>query len=200
MTYALLLLLVTLPSGAFGYWLCRRRCPGGASAQPVPDDTVEGLPGQPALLEALTRSLSLADRLQHPLTVLLIEIDGFARLQEQGLATEAQSLVSVWLQQRVRAHDLLGHWAPGQFLALLPDADVASALVLAEDMRQLVQRRGTAFQQVEGPALTVSIGVHGRTPSTEQPLRDLAPDMVVGALRALEATTSDGPNRIEIEP
>lgn len=201
MTYALLLLLVALSAGALGYWLCRRQCVHrAATGIALLQDPLTRLPGQPALLDALSRSLSLADRLHHPVTVMLVEIDGFARLQALGQDAAAETLVAEWLKQRVRAHDLLGHWGPGQFLAVLPDADVASALVLAEDMRQLVPRRAAAATPEDNAPLTVSIGVHGRAPSVERPLRDLAPDMVVGALRALEATPGDGPNRIEIEP
>ena len=56
-----------------------------APATPAPaaaellHDPLTGLLSRSATLDALARALSLADRLQHPVTVLFIEIDGFGR-------------------------------------------------------------------------------------------------------------------------
>lgn len=199
------LLLVALLAALAGWWLGRtqgQRHGSHTDQKLALHHPTTGLPNQTAVLEALTRTLSLADRLHHPVTVLMVEIDGFAELQTQFGPREVTALeqaVAERLSERVRTHDLLGHWGPGQFLAVLPDADVASALVLAEDMRQLVAHQ--PLDPIPGaPRITVSVGLHGRTPTSHEPLRDLSVDMVVGAQRALEATTIDGPNRLEIEP
>ncbi len=198
------LLLVALLAALAGWWLGRTQCLRQQASQETGQallHPVTNLPNRTAMLEALARTLSLADRLHHAVTVLMIEIDGVAQLQnaDAALLDTTEQQVARQLAQRVRTHDLLGHWGTGQFLAILPDADVASALVLAEDMRQLVARHSVDTGLGRHP-ISISIGVHGRTPTQAEPLRDLAADMVVGAQRALEATTADGPNRIEIEP
>ncbi|NIC41562.1 diguanylate cyclase domain-containing protein [Aquabacterium sp. A08] len=156
-------------------------------------DPLTGLLSRAAVLDALARALSLADRLRHPVTVLFVEIDGFGQRPAGASATDRlEQAVARRLAARMRTHEVLGHWARGQFLAVLPDADVASALVLAEDLHEL------APGAPGGPS--VSIGVHGRAPSPTAPLHDLTADLVVAAQRALEATVADGPGRIEIEP
>lgn len=170
--------------------------PAPALADSVPlYDPASGLLSRAAVLEALGRTLSMAARLQHPVTVLFIEIDGHEhhRAQAPERADTMERTLARQLVGRMRVHDVLAHWARGQFVAVLPDADVASALVLAEDLRTLAQTCAS-------PGVTVSIGIHGRTPSATQAFHGLAADMVVDAQRALEATVAEGPNRLAIEP
>lgn len=206
MTLPLLALLpVALVAMAVGAWLGarggRQRCEQAMAGVALRDPHT-GLLNQQATLEALGRALSLADRLRHPVTVLVIEIDGFTGLSARLGPARTGALERALAQRlaaRVRSHDLLGHWDRGRFLVVLPDADVASALVLVEDLRQVVCAQPLDAAG-EKHALTVSVGVHGRTPQPGAPLYDLAPEMVVAAQRALEATPGDGPNRIEIEP
>lgn len=203
--HILALLPVALLAMAAGAWLAvrreRARCEQHMASIALRDPQT-GLLNQQAMLEALGRSLSLADRLRHPVTVLVIEIDGFSALAQRAGPARAGDLERNLAQRmaaRVRSHDLLGHWDRGRFMVVLPDADVASALVLVEDLRQMTSSQSFDVAG-EKHALTVSIGVHGRTPQPGAPLYDLAAEMVVAAQRALEATTGDGPNRIEIEP
>lgn len=193
---ALALLPVVLAAAALGAglaWGWTRRHPTPC-ADPL-HDPLTHLPSRAALLEALARSLSLADRLQHPVTVLMVEIDGYAalRARQPDAADHLEHTLAQHMAARVRTYDVLGHWARGQFLAVLPDADVASALVLAEDLRECAPK-------LAGLGATVSIGVHGRRSTPSQRLDDLTANLVVAAQRALEATVANGPGRIEIEP
>ncbi|WP_157826817.1 diguanylate cyclase domain-containing protein [Macromonas nakdongensis] len=193
---ALALLPVALTAAAVGAglaWTWGRR--GGVPAVEPLHDPLTRLPGRAAMLEALARVLSLADRLQHPVTVLMVEIDGFAALRKRqaDAADRLEQTLARHMAARVRSHDVLGHWDRGQFLVVLPDADVASALVLAEDLRE-------GALKCTGSAASVSVGVHGRVPRPELRLQDFSADLVVAAQRALEATVANGPGRVEIEP
>lgn len=203
--HILALLPLALLAMVAGAWLAGRRergrCEQHMSSIALRDPQT-GLLNQQAMLEALGRTLSLADRLRHPVTVLVVEIDGFAALAARlgpARTGDLERNLAQRMAARVRSHDLLGHWDRGRFLVVLPDADVASALVLVEDLRQMTSSQPFDVAG-EKHALTVSIGVHGRTPKPGAPLYDLAPEMVVAAQRALEATPGEGPNRIEIEP
>jgi diguanylate cyclase (GGDEF)-like protein len=193
---ALELLTLALASAAFGaggLWLWQRR---RATQHETPlHDPLTGLPSRAAVLDALTRSLSLADRLQHPVTVMVVQIDDFAQRRQQNpkKATELERALAQRMAGRVRTHDLLASWDRGQYLAVLPDADVAHALVLAEDLRELAATHA-------GLACSVSIGLHSKAPGPDLHLHDLTASMAVAAQRALEATVANGPGRIEIEP
>lgn len=201
----LLLLFVALLGAAAGYWAGRRRALSrGAlhnSDQPL-HDALTGLPNRAALLEALSRYLALADRLRHPVTVLVVEIDAWAQMVGELGPNAGRAVVlavAERLRARVRGHDVLGRWSDARFLLVLPESDVGASLVLAQDLREGLSQQAL---QINGKAqeITVSIGVHGRVPSANERLQDLAADMAVGAERALEASASDGPNRISIEP
>lgn len=167
-------------------------------------DPVTQLPNPAAMLEALARQLSFADRLKHPVTVLIAEVDDYGELLAQRGEAGAQQVlqeVARRLKFRVRTHEILGRWDPSHFLVVLPDVDVGNALVLAEDLRECISAQPMVLAGHDEPVgVTISIGVHGRTPTKSRPLRDLAAEMVVGAERALEATVAGGPNRLEIEP
>lgn len=204
-----LLPTVALLALSLGWWLGLRHWPAGwvrsGHLSPL-RDPITGLWNHVAMQEVLVRTLSLAERLRHPVTVLLVQIDDFAEVQQRlGRATSQtlEMLVGQRLQQRVRTHDVLGYWQAGQFLAVLPDTDVATALVLVHDIRQLIAQRALSTP-LEHPSqahhLTVSVGIHSRQPMAGQKLQALAKDMVARAHRALLETPQEGPNRIEIEP
>lgn len=177
---------------ALGLWLgmrlARRRWPADWPLRR--GDT--GLPNRAAALDYLVRVASVAERRRCGVAVLVVQADRPlprpARVLEQALSQR--------LPPRLRAHEMLAHWGAAEFVVVLPDADVPGALVLAEDLRQLA----AAGREDGVPAVSVSIGVHGRAPRADQDLRELAAEMVIAAQRALEATQANGPGRIEIEP
>lgn len=192
MNVALLVLLAALLGLVGGLWLQRRRqhLPALSEADKVAESGA--LPGRAATLDALGRYLSLADRLGFPVVVMAIEIDGSTR-HPAPINPPNVLTVAACLRGRLRTHDWLGHWGPGQFVAVLPDTDVAHALVLAEDLHELLA------QHPHTPC-SISVGLHGRAPGPDMRALDLTASMVVAAQRALEATAAHGPGRIEIEP
>lgn len=158
-------------------------------------DPLTGLLSRAAVLDALGRALSLADRLRHTVSVLFIAIDGHdeRRRHDPAEADALEQTLALRLASRVRTHDVLGQWTRGQFLVVLPETDAAHALVLAEDLRGLAPLS-------PWPNASLSIGVHGRLPTEGRDWLGLAMDMVAGAQRALEATAAEGPSRLAIEP
>jgi GGDEF domain-containing protein len=129
--------------------------------------------------------------LQHSVAVLVVEFDGqHTPAMSQALA---QRLVA-----RVREYDLLGQWDEGRFLLVLPDADVGAALVLAQDLCD-GQNRHPPQPGTEPRQASVSVGVHARQPALRDATDELALSMVAAAQRALDATRSDGPGRVEVE-
>ena len=198
----LLLVLLSAVAGAAAVWgWARHRCQSQLMAA-ADRDPVTGLVARRALLESLARYRALAERMQHPLTVLFIEVDErdllLARLPLKAQQDLEQALATRMLD-RVRAYDQLGRWDCFQYLLVMPQADVASALVLVDDLRQVV---ASAALQPAGwsQPLTVSVGLHGLHPGRHPEVQADAGLLVAAARRALEATAADGPNRIEVEP
>lgn len=199
------LLLVILLSAAAGAALAlvwaQRRCQAQLAAL-CDRDRITDLPGRSAMLASLSRYRALAERLPQPLTVLFIQVDGHEALQARLPRAESERLERLLagrMAERVRAYDKLGQWDRWQFLLLMPQSDIPSALVLVDDLRQVVtdpplQAAG------EAQALTISVGLHALGPERGHSQRPGAEALVLAARRALEATAADGPNRIEVEP
>ena len=161
-----------------------------AGLDPTPRAAATVLPGRLAALDYLARALSLAERRGGTVTVMVVTVDAApGGRTDDGEAVE--QAIAQRLLPRLRTHELLAHWAPGQFLVVLPDADTASALVLASDLRQCAST---------AEPCSVSIGLHSRRPRPDDDVRELAAEMVVAAQRVLEVTQANGPGRIEIEP
>ncbi|WP_334136196.1 hypothetical protein [Tepidimonas sp.] len=160
-----------------------------------------GLPNAAAVLDYLVRVLSLAARRELSTTVLALALDAPEALGAAALR-RAERRVAPALVARLRTHEMLAHWAPGSFVVVMPDADTASALVLASDLRQIgADTLGTRRARSPG-CHSLSIGVHTRAPAHEgmRDWRTLAAEMIIAAQRALDISTANGPGRIEIEP
>lgn len=169
-----------------------RRRPRGVEMPVAWRDPRSGLYGRAVLLELLGRELALAARLRHPVAVLMIELDAAHPPAELQLLARR-------LAGRVRSYDLLGQWDERRFLIALPDSDVGAALVLAQDLCD-GQARHRQEAGAGSPATSLSVGVHARTPDLRDNSDELALAMTAAAQRALDATRSDGPGRVEVEP
>jgi diguanylate cyclase (GGDEF)-like protein len=186
-----------LAGAAWERWRMRERL-----RQPLWRDPQTGLWGRATLLDALARELALADRQRHAVSLLMLEIDDYARLSRQ-LGPESSAALRLALVQRLgsrlRAHDLLGQWSESRFLVLLPASDVGAALVLAQDLREVAAQQPLALAG-QDLAVSLSAGVHGCLPGGLQRLQGRASAMAAGAERALERTLADGPGRMAVEP
>jgi len=195
------ILLSALAGAALAHGWGRRRCQAQLAAL-CDRDRVTDLPGRNAMLASLARYCALAERQPQPLTVLFVEVDGHEAMQARLPRAESERLerqLAERMAERVRAYDQLGQWGRWQFLLLMPQSDISSALVLVDDLRQVVSdpplQAGGELQP-----LTISVGLHGLGSERHSPHKAAAEALVLAARRALEATAADGPNRIEVEP
>jgi diguanylate cyclase (GGDEF)-like protein len=121
-------------------------------------DPLTDLSNRRSLDETLDAALTVAQRAQRPLAVLLVDIDHFKQVNDT-LGHDAGDAVLVDVAQAMRtalrAGDSLGRWGGEEFLAVLPDTDPAGATIVAERLREEVRRTVTAC----GRPVTVTIGV-----------------------------------------
>jgi len=105
--------------------------------------------------------ISTAKKGAIPLSVLMIHLDSFSRLQE---TLKEESLLSVFqflekfLKSRLRKYDTLLSEGAGQYLILLPKTSQSAAKIIAEDIRKEISTTNisTPLKEV---LLTVSIGL-----------------------------------------
>lgn len=127
-------------------------------------DWVTGSLGRRSFVDAATAEIARARRYGQPLALLMVDPDDFrsvvARLGEAFGAGWLASIVGA-CQRESRATDTVGRVGGEAVAMLLPGTDLAGGLVLAERVRERVQRTPVTSDSLEvGPLrTTVSIGV-----------------------------------------
>ena len=121
-------------------------------------DELTGLINRRSLLESLGRHLSTASRHQQPLSLMMIDIDFFKRVNDTHghlSGDEVLKTMASAIAQRIRAQDLLGRLGGEEFLVILPNTDSQGAWQLAETLRQGVAT--TLFKAVSGEPMAFSL-------------------------------------------
>lgn len=161
-------------------------------------DALTGLANRRAFEAALTRDLARADRDRTSVSLLALDVDHFKKVNDTyGHAVGDMVLAAIGqaLKSTLRGGDLPARIGGEEFVAILPNTDLAGAVVTAERLRKLVSEQRV---KVPGGALgvTASFGV-----STVQ-----GPGCGAGGLalkersdRALYAAKRNGRNRVETE-
>lgn len=133
---------------------------------------------------------------ERALSLLFIDIDHFKRINDlHGHACGDHCLrtIAAALRSGLRTQDVLGRYGGEEFIALLPDCDVATARGIAEGLRISVEDCVVEWQGSR-LRLSVSVGVATRAPG-EQPAA-----LVDRADRALYVAKREGRNRISVGP
>lgn len=159
-------------------------------------DEQTGLINRRAFNDQLRRHLRLMQRMRSPLSILLLDIDGFKELNDQfgHLAGDtALSDLGAILQQVSRGSDIAARQGGDEFAIILPSTDESGALKLAERIRHAVQDHAWPWRK-----LTISLGVSTILLTNSEPLDDQKhPSMILSAAdRALYKSKHAGGNRV----
>lgn len=135
-----------------------------------------------------------ASRYGEPLTALLGDIDHFKLVNDthgHGVGDDAlRHVAGVW-HDTLRDLDILGRLGGEEFAALLPHTDLKAALVVAERIRDAVERSPLDLGDGRVLRMTISIGV-ARLDSGER-----LDSLLDRGDRALYAAKQGGRNRVE---
>lgn len=137
---------------------------------------------------------SKRDRL--PLSLLLFDIDNFKKYNDsyghlQG-DTALKVTAKVAQQSLHRSIDFIGRWGGEEFVVLLSDTDSDGAMLVAETIRENIEKAGVPCHDGETTNITVSIGVNTHTPALEEkPI-----DFFNGADKALYEAKNSGKNKV----
>ncbi|WP_372994564.1 diguanylate cyclase [Marinobacter sp.] len=149
--------------------------------------------------EKLDDEWKRAQRHGHPLSLLLLDIDHFKRVNDElghlvgdDCLTEVAALCAAEVQ---RSGDLLARYGGEEFSILLPATPEDGALRVAERVRQAVARSPVhSGERVAPVSLTVSVGV-----ATLVPGQDIEPqELIRQADEALYAAKESGRNRVTV--
>ena len=158
-------------------------------------DGLTGLYNRRYLDETLEREVSRARRDGHPLSLVMLDIDYFKRVNDtygHQFGDEVLKALAVALSHDVRAEDVACRFGGEEFLILLPNMPLDAARVRAEAWRRSVE----ALSIVHGEFavhFTISLGVaaypeHGKTPD----------DLTRCADQALYRAKHEGRNQVSV--
>jgi diguanylate cyclase (GGDEF)-like protein len=142
----------------------------------------------------LERDCRRALRAGRPLTVLMLDVDHFKRVNDTW-GHDAGDLVLRELAGLLRTHfrgdDIACRYGGEEFVILLSDSTLEGAHLRAEQLRQAIHRMAIQYRQQSIGQLTVSIGLaaipdHGTTPE----------ELISAADRALYDAKTRGRDRV----
>lgn len=154
-------------------------------------DPLTGLANHRALYQTLRRELAQASRYAFPVSVVLLDLDGFKQVNDlfgHPYGDEVLRLVARMATEACRGMDLPARLGGEEFVLVLPHAPKLAALQVAERLRRRIDE--TALE--EGIRLSASFGVavfpdDGNTPDA----------LVRAADEAMYRAKRAGGNRVE---
>jgi diguanylate cyclase len=160
-------------------------------------DTLTGLANRWALDEFLRKAQTMAEW-GEPLSVMMLDIDHFKRFNDNfghGVGDQVLHLMAKVLREKVREQDLPARYGGEELIAVLPDADLAACVEIAERIRRAIAecritRRSTGAAL---PNISVSIGV------AQYRAGEVISDLIERCDRALYLAKSGGRNRVVTE-
>ncbi|MGH7607689.1 MAG: GGDEF domain-containing protein, partial [Gemmatimonadales bacterium] len=159
-------------------------------------DPLTGLVNPCYLEESLPRELHRAQRSRLPLTVALLDVDRFSRINE-AFGRDAGDAVLLELSRVLREHlrksDMACRFADDEFVLVLPQSAPAATVERVEQIRRAVRDRALRHGDRQLNRVTISAGIAlagEHTPSTRE---------LLGAARAALATAKrEGGDRVAV--
>jgi len=153
--------------------------------------------------ERLASEWGRARRGSRPLCVLMIDVDRFKRYNDRhghqaGDACLRQ--IAVTLREGLRRPaDLLARYGGEEFACLLPETELAGAIIVANDLERRLRSKAFPHQDSDvAPVTTISVGVAGT--QSLSATGATAADLVAEADRQLYAAKQAGRGRVCAAP
>ncbi|MFP4311892.1 MAG: diguanylate cyclase [Nitriliruptoraceae bacterium] len=179
------------------------RAAAEANAALARTDQLTGLRNRRAILERLTELSALAARHDRPLSVALVDLDHFKRINDDAghlVGDQVLRAVTACIDRQLRTADAVGRWGGDELLVVLPETTEQAAGRSLKRLADQVRTEVTAerLTTVDGqapfglPAVTLSIGVAAWQPG------DGVDDLLARADRALYRAKDAGRDRVVV--
>jgi diguanylate cyclase (GGDEF)-like protein len=188
--------LVILLLNTMGFVLMQKERGVELQHQQALHDPLTGIHNRRALMEQMESVVSQAVRHRKPMSMLMIDIDFFKRINDQyGHQTgdEVLKAVASGIQHRLRREDFLARFGGEEFVVVLPDTDPAGARASAEHIRAAIADEPVQAG-AEAIGVTVSVGWFSMVPQRIEKTTDR---MISGCDAALYEAKRNGRNRVE---
>ncbi len=109
--------------------------------------------------ERLVQEISLAKRVNVPLSVIMFDLDHFKMVNDtygHKTGDEILVLASMSIRENIRLEDVAGRYGGEEFFIILPNTDINGASLVAEKIRKKIQKESSKEKQIQ---VTISGGV-----------------------------------------
>lgn len=124
-------------------------------------DPLTGCVNRRAMLDRLERELDRARRYVHSLTVLMIDLDWFKKINDTRghlVGDTVLRQLGELLRREARSVDIVARYGGEEFTIILPDTDLEGGIVFAERVRERASQHD--YSETDDPLhVTVSVGV-----------------------------------------
>jgi diguanylate cyclase (GGDEF)-like protein len=158
------------------------------------EDALTGLANRRQFDLFINAEMGRAKRSLGSLSLLMIDVDHFKRFNDQYghlAGDECLRTISAIIRANIkRPGDLAARYGGEEFAVVLPGTDYVGAFLVAENIRRAVQQTAMEHSESTEGAITVSIGVSGCSPKSQE-----SPDDLIGASdKALYVAKASGRN------
>lgn len=157
-------------------------------------DSLTRLPNRRAIRARLDEELARAQREHKSLGVVLLDLDGLARINDMSGELEGDMIlqqVATRLTESIRPDDSVGRFGGGQFLIVVPAYNLYETVMFAERIRKSLCETAI-FSAGEAIPISASFGVSAGLAEQDQESKTL----VAAAHRALTRAQAAGGNRV----
>lgn len=159
-------------------------------------DPLTGLYNRRYLNESLPHELERIERNKGKLCIAMLDLDLFKNFNDlygHEAGDEVLKFIGLTLKNKFRGSDVACRFGGEEFLIIIADVDITHAFPRLEDIRNAIKNSKVFYQNLQLPAVTISIGV------AEAP-RDgrVQDDIISAADQALYVAKKSGRDRVEI--
>ncbi len=158
------------------------------------NDGLTGLYNHKHAIHILKLELERAMRFNHPLSVCMIDIDGFKTFNDtygHPMGDSVLARVAQTIEDNMRNVDIAARYGGEEFMLITPETMPNEALEVAERLRAAVAAQQFDVGAKEPVSLTVSIGI-----SAYAGLLTTAEDLIASADRNLYKAKHSGKNQV----
>lgn len=160
-------------------------------------DELTGLPNRRALQGSVDYQLTISERSQRPLSLVMVDVDHFKNFNDtmgHAAGDAVLRVLGALLRELVRGDDLPARYGGEEFTLLLPDTDEAGALIVAERVRAQLEATLVTEDVPKPCKVTASFGIATtRGGETSESLFGRAD-------QALYVAKEEGRNRVSVAP
>ena len=157
-------------------------------------DALTGIGNRRMLMEHLKAETARADRLEHALTVVLVDVDRFKAVNDaygHEAGDKVLMRIANAIRDGVRDYDLCGRWGGEEFMIIMPEA-------AADDGAHVVERMRLAIAEIEMIADGEPVRISASFGIAQRRRGEHISDTINRADAALFDAKRNGRNRYEV--